>query len=134
MKPCPPLWLLALPLALGAAPALAADFAAQGAKAQLTVEYLYESVGRKANAYDSREWRVRRGLKLSADLVAKAPAALSQVNAPDAPQMARIGQQQAQAVADRVGDLFTQARGGGGGHGRVAGLPWISAPVGRTSV
>ncbi len=97
MKPCPPLWLLALPLALGAAPALAADFAAQGAKAQLTVEYLYESVGRKANAYDSREWRVRRGLKLSADLVAKAPAALSQVNAPDAPQMARISQQQAQA-------------------------------------
>jgi hypothetical protein len=97
MKPYPSIWTLALPVAMATWPAMAADFAPKGAKAQLTVEYLYESAGRQADKVDSRDWRVRRGLKLSADLVAKAPAALSQVNAPDSQQMARIGQQQAQA-------------------------------------
>lgn len=90
-------WMLALPLAMLAWPTAAADFAPKGAKAQLSVEYSFESVGRKADKYDSRDWRVRRLLKLSADLVAKAPASMSQGNAPDAKQMARIGQQQAQA-------------------------------------
>jgi hypothetical protein len=97
MKPYPSIWTLALPVAMVTWPAMAADFAPKGAKAQLTVEYLYESVGRQADKVDSRDWRVRRGLKLAANLVAKAPAALSQANAPASQQMARIGQQQAQA-------------------------------------
>lgn len=103
--------LLALPLALCALPALAADFAAQGAKAQLSVEYLYESAGRKADKYDSRDWRVRRGLKLAADLVAKPPATASHVHAPDEKQMARLGQQQAQAqkMATQMAPMMASA-------------------------
>lgn len=93
----PRAWMLALLLTMGAWPASSADFAPKGAKARLSVEYSYESVGRKADKYDSRDWRVRRLLKLQAELAARAPASMSQVNAPDAQQMARIGQQQAQA-------------------------------------
>lgn len=108
-------WMSALPLALtlasGAGTAWGADFAPKGAKAQLSVEYSYESAGRKADKYDSRDWRVRRMLKLTADLAAKAPATLSQVNAPDAQQMARIGQQQAQAqkMATQMAPMMASA-------------------------
>lgn len=47
--------------------------AAKGAKGTLEVEYVFESSGKKADQNDSREWRVKRSLKLSADLAAQAP-------------------------------------------------------------
>ena len=58
------------------APAQADAFAAKGAKGTLTVEYVYESSGKKADKYDSHEWRVKRSATLSADLAAQAPQAL----------------------------------------------------------
>lgn len=80
-----------------AAPALAADFAPVGAKAVLSVDYLYESAGRKADKYDSHEWKVLRSVSMSVDLAAGKPASLSQVQAPDAAQSAKIDKQRAQA-------------------------------------
>ena len=47
--------------------------AAKGAKGTLEVEYVFESSGKKADQNDSREWRVKRTLKLNADMVAQAP-------------------------------------------------------------
>lgn len=79
-------------------PAFAAEpFAATGARATLSVEYLYESAGRKADKYDSHDWRVRRGASITADLVAAAPSPVSRVSGPDAKQVARLEKQQAQA-------------------------------------
>jgi hypothetical protein len=75
----------------------AADFAAKGAKGVLSVEYVYTSHGRKADKYDSHEWRVKRSVSMSSELAAEAPAALPRLQAPDAQQMARIDQQRAQA-------------------------------------
>lgn len=86
-----------LSAALFAAPTLAADFAPVGAKAVLSVEYLYESSGRKADKYDSHEWKVHRNVSMTADLAAAKPVSLSSVQAPDAAQSAKIDKQRAQA-------------------------------------
>ncbi len=86
-----------LSASLVAAPAVAADFAPVGAKATLSVDYLYESSGRKADKYDSHEWKVRRSVGMTADLAAAKPASLSSVQGPDAAQGAKIDKQRAQA-------------------------------------
>lgn len=94
MKPLPTIHLLAA-VAL-AIPAHAADFAAVGTKATLTVEYRFEAQGRKQDKADLHEWTVRREAGLVAELQAKKPAPLSALQPPDAAQMAKIGRQQAQ--------------------------------------
>lgn len=83
--------------ALAAGSTLAADFAPVGARATLTAEYTYESAGRKADKYESHEWNIRRSVSMSTDLAAGKPASLSQVQAPDATQSAKIDKQRAQA-------------------------------------
>ena len=70
----------------------AADFAAAGAKALLTVDYLYASSGRKSSQgmYDPYEWRVKRNLSLEAQLAAQRPTAMPTVQAMDASQAAKL--------------------------------------------
>jgi hypothetical protein len=87
-------WLAA---ALLPAVCTAADFAAKGARGVLSAEYVYTANGRKADKYDSHEWRVKRSVSMSSELVAEAPASLPRLQAPDAQQMGRIDQQRAQA-------------------------------------
>jgi hypothetical protein len=90
-------WALAFLAAAGLPASAAEPFAATGAKATLSVEYLYEAAGRKADKYDSHDWRVRRGAAITAELVAAAPSPVSRVAGPDAKQLARLEKQQAQA-------------------------------------
>lgn len=79
-------------------PSQAADsFAAVGAKATLSVTYRFEAVGRKDDKTDLREWRVKRGADVVAELVAQKPQPLPGMQPPDAGQMAKLQQQQAQA-------------------------------------
>ncbi|HUQ24919.1 MAG TPA: hypothetical protein VM140_04555 [Burkholderiales bacterium] len=71
----------------------AADaFAPAGAKATLTVDYVYESTGKKRSEgmYDPYEWRVKRTLNLVAELAAQPVSALPTVQAVDASQMAAL--------------------------------------------
>lgn len=79
----------------------AADFAPPGAKAVLTVDYLYASSGRKSSEgmYDPYEWRVKRNLSLEAQLTAQAPTALPTVQAIDASQTAKLQGQASQMQA-----------------------------------
>lgn len=54
--------------------AQAATPAPAGGKARISVEYRFESKGKKADQYDSREWSVERQLSVSAELKARAPS------------------------------------------------------------
>jgi hypothetical protein len=69
--------------------------AAKGAKGTLEVEYIYESSGKKADQNDSREWRVKRSVKLSADLVAQAPQPYSSLHDMTAGQKTDLKKKQA---------------------------------------
>ena len=75
------------------------DFAPAGAKATLSVDYIYESAGAVSSEgmYDPYEWRVKRSANLVAHLVAQAPTALSTTQAPDSEQTAQLESQAAQA-------------------------------------
>lgn len=77
----------------------AEPFAPTGARALLTVDYLYASSGRKSSEgmYDPYEWRVKRNLSLEAQLAAQAPTAMPTVQAIDGAQMAQLQGQQAKA-------------------------------------
>jgi hypothetical protein len=76
----------------------AADaFAPVGAKATLSVEYRFEAAGRTQDKYDLREWRVKRGADVVAELVAQKPQPLPAMQPLQAGQAAKIQQQQAQA-------------------------------------
>jgi hypothetical protein len=78
--------------------AFAADsFAPAGAKATLTVEYLYESSGTTQEKYDRHEWRVKRTVSLTADLAAQATTSLPALQAFEAGQNAALKNQAAQA-------------------------------------
>ena len=92
-----PYWLLALGVAAPCAAAQAADaFALAGAKATLTVEYLYESAGKKQDKNDLREWRSQRSVSMVADLVSLAPLPLPTIQALDAAQTAKLDKQAVQ--------------------------------------
>jgi len=92
-----PYWLLALSVAAPCAWAQATDaFAPAGAKAKLSVEFLYESVGKKQDKNDLREWGFKRSISLVADLVSQAPLALPTVQALDAAQTAKLDKQAGQ--------------------------------------
>jgi hypothetical protein len=89
--------LLAAALAAVTAPAEADVFAAKGAKGTLSVEYVYESSGKKADKNDSHEWRVKRSATLSADLVAQAPQTLPALTELEASQKADLKNKQEKA-------------------------------------
>ena len=71
--------LMAALLASAGTPHAAEPFAAPGAKATLTVDYSYESTGRKSSPgmYDPYEWRVKRTMSLVVDLAAHLGADLA---------------------------------------------------------
>ena len=78
-----------------------ADFAPAGAKATLTVEYVYESAGSKSSEgmYDPHQWRVKRVANLVADLAAKPGTAMPTLQAIDAAQTAELKKTVAKAEA-----------------------------------
>lgn len=89
--------LLVLCLAGVCTAAFAADaFAPTGAKATLSVEYLYESVGKKQDKNDLYEWRARRSVSLVADLTSQAPMPLPTMQALDAAQTGKLEKQAGQ--------------------------------------
>lgn len=102
--------LATLLLAAAGTPAGAApDFAAKGSKATLSVEYLYLHAGKTADKYDSKDWKIRRILNLSAEMAAAAPTALSTQQAPDARQLARM-QQHNTEVEKLAGEMAPMVR------------------------
>jgi hypothetical protein len=72
--------------------ARAADFAPAGAKAVLTVDYLYASSGSQKShgTYDPYEWRVKRNLSLEAQLAAQPPTAMPTLQPIDGQQAAKL--------------------------------------------
>lgn len=90
-------WLFAMALAAHCASAVAAGaFATVGTKATLSVEYLYESVGKKQDINDLREWRSKRSVSMVADLTSQPPTPLPTMQALDATQTAKLDKQAAQ--------------------------------------
>lgn len=67
----------------------AADFAAPGAKATLTVELVYESAGSRKNVgmMDTIDWRAARSATIVANVSAQAVTSLPTLAAPDAKQV-----------------------------------------------
>jgi hypothetical protein len=107
---------LALLACCAAAPTCiyAADaFAPTGAKGSLTVDYLYESTGKKSSEgmYDPYTWRVKREFHLATTVVAQAGTALPSMQALDATQTTALQNKQAKAqsaatqMAPMVGDI-----------------------------
>jgi hypothetical protein len=81
-----------------ATPSAAVDaFAPVGAKATLSVEYRFEATGKKQDKVDLREWNVKRGADVVAELVAQKPQPLPVMQPLEAGQTAKLQQQQAQA-------------------------------------
>ena len=90
--------------------AYAADaFAPAGAKATLSVDYVYESAGktRSEGMYDPYEWRVKRSVNLVAELAAQPVTALPTLQAIDASQMAELKgkSDKAQSVATQMAPM-----------------------------
>jgi hypothetical protein len=83
----------------------AAAFAPAGAKATLSVDYVYESAGKKRSEgmYDPYEWRVKRSANLVAELAAQPATAMPTLQAIDASQMAEL-----QGKSDKAQDVATQ--------------------------
>jgi hypothetical protein len=93
----------------------AADaFAPAGAKATLTVDYVYESAGKKRSEgmYDPYEWRVKRSANLVADLAAQPATAMPTLQAMDASQMAELKGQssKAQSVATQMAPMMADVQ------------------------
>jgi hypothetical protein len=106
--------LLAVSLAAACAAAHAADvFVPPGAKATLSVDYVYESAGKKRSEglYDPYEWRVKRTASLTADLAAQPATAMPTVQAIDAAQMAGLTGKvdKAQGVATQMAPMMADA-------------------------
>lgn len=95
---------------LGAAAWAADAFAPAGAKASLSVDYVYESTGQKRSEglYDPYNWRVKRSVTMAADLAAQAPTAMPTLQALDAAQTAQLKSQQgkSQAVATKMAPMM----------------------------
>jgi len=97
--------LLATALTILASAATRADnFAAKGAKATLSVEYVYASNGKTQDQNDSRQWSVTRTVKLSADLVAQTPQPLPTMHEMEAGQKADLKnkQEKAQSAQEKM--------------------------------
>ena len=108
--------LVALASGVAAAASSAADFAPVGSKATLSVEYRFESAGvvngSPDRVYQVREWRVRRGADVVAELVASKPQPLSSTQPMEAGQQAKVQQQQAQAqkAAKQMAPMMADAQ------------------------
>lgn len=101
---------LVITLAVMTTATYAADtFAPAGAKATLSVDYVYESAGKKSSEgmYDPYEWRVKRSANLVAELVAQSATAMPTVQAIDASQMAELQgkSKKAQSVATQMAPM-----------------------------
>jgi hypothetical protein len=97
-------------VAVVTAAAYAADaFAPAGAKATLSVDYVYESAGKKSSEgmYDPYEWRVKRSANLVAELAAQPVTAMPTVQAIDASQKAELKgkSDKAQSVATQMAPM-----------------------------
>lgn len=93
----------------------AADaFAPAGAKATLTVDYVYESAGKKRSEgmYDPYEWRVKRTVNLVADLAAQPATAMPTLQALDASQNAALKDKsrKAQGVATQMEPMMADVQ------------------------
>lgn len=90
-----------------------AAFAPAGAKATLSVDYVYESAGNKRSEgmYDPYEWRVKRSANLVAELVAQPATAMPTLQAIDASQMAELEgkSDKAQSVATQMAPMMANA-------------------------
>lgn len=96
----------------GADVAQAAEpFAAAGARATLTVDYRYESSGKKQDRYDLHEWRVARSVQITADLAAHKEAPTPQLQQPDAAYMAEQQKKakQAEALSAEMAPMMASA-------------------------
>ena len=63
------------------APAFADALVTKGTMTTLTVEYVFESIGKKQDRNDLHEWRVSRVAKLSAQLTAETAMAVPAMHA-----------------------------------------------------
>jgi hypothetical protein len=85
-----------------------------GARATLSVEYIYESSGKKRSEgmYDPYEWRVKRNASLTAELAAQPATAMPTVQAIDASQMAQLQgkSDKAQAVATQMAPMMADVQ------------------------
>jgi len=88
--------LALLPAAIHAADA----FAPAGAKAMLSVDYIYESAGKKSSEgmYDPHEWNVKRSASLVANLGAQAATEIPTLQPIDAAQTAELEKKTAKAA------------------------------------
>jgi hypothetical protein len=104
-----PVHISLLGVAAACIAAHAADFAPPGARAVVSVDYVYESAGRKSSngMYDPYEWKVRRTVSMVADLAAQPPTAMPTVQQIDSAQMAQLQGKsaKAQAVASQMAPL-----------------------------
>lgn len=97
---------LVIMLAVMTTAAYAADaFAPAGAKATLSVDYVYESAGQKRREGEgySQEWRVKRSVNLAAELVAQPATAMPTVQAINESQMAEL-----KGKSDKAKSVATQ--------------------------
>jgi hypothetical protein len=102
---------LVIALAVMTTAAYAANaFAPAGAQATLSVDYVYESAGKKRSEgmYDPYEWRVKRSANLVAELAAQPVTAMPTVQAIDASQMGELKgkSDKAQAVATQMAPMM----------------------------
>jgi hypothetical protein len=89
----------------------AADaFAPVGMRATLSVDYVYESAGKKRSEgmYDPYEWTVKRSARVVAELAAQPPTAMPTVQAMDSSQMAELKgkSDKAQSVATQMAPMM----------------------------
>lgn len=105
---------LLITLAVMTTAAYATDaFAPAGAKAMLSVDYVYESTGKKRSEgmYDPYEWHVKRSANLVAELAAQPVTAMPTLQAIDAAQMAELEgmSNKAQSVATQMAPMMADA-------------------------
>jgi len=110
-----PRYFLVACLAASCAASHAADvLVPAGAKATLSVEYVYESSGKKRSEgmYDPYEWRVKRNASLTAELAAQPATAMPTVQPIDASQMAALQGKadKAQAVTTKMAPMMADAQ------------------------
>lgn len=110
--PATALLLAVLTLLTLGSTAHAADFAAKGARATLTVDFSYEAVGKKNDKLDLREWKVTRTLHIESQLTAAGPAPMPSLQPLEAGQQARLQQQSAQMnkMAEQSAPLMASAQ------------------------
>jgi hypothetical protein len=95
-------------LSIAGVSAAADTFAPVGAKATLSVEYVYESFGKKQDKVDLHEWKVSRTVSVAAELVAQAPQPLPQMQKLDAQQTADLNAKKASghSAADKLAPMM----------------------------